>query len=322
MSDAVELRHLRYFLAVAETLHFSKAARRLGIAQPPLSQQIRRLETLLGHELFERTTRGVRLTPAGELLQERARSTLEKVRDDLEQVRRLGRGEQGILTVGFSGSVMLTRLPAAIQAFRTRYPEVELRLREMWTAEQLAALAQGAIDLGFLRDGDPTPGLETRTLLRERFRAVLPVHHPLAQERVLDLRALAGEPFVLFTRRMGGLAFDRTVACCEESGFRPHIVQEAPQWPTVVRLVAAGLGVSLAPDCVAQLQVPGTVCVPVTSRAITTIDLARKAGAGSAPALNFAAIAREHLADTRRAEGSRKRVAAPLLLTPPLRGTS
>src|SRR6204780_1128928 len=130
MDEEIELRHLRYFLAVAETLHFSRAAEVLGIAQPPLSQQIKRLEQLLGHRLFDRTTRGVKLTLAGQLLAERARSTIEKVQDDLAQVRRLGRGEEGTLTVGFSGSVMFTELPAAIGAFRGRYPKGELGFRE------------------------------------------------------------------------------------------------------------------------------------------------------------------------------------------------
>src|SRR5579863_5079362 len=120
MKDEIELRHLRYFLAVAETLHFSKAAERLGIAQPPLSQQIKRLEQLIGHRLFDRTTRGVQLTLAGQLLADRARSTIEKIQDDLEQVRRLGRGEEGTLTVGFSGSVMFAELPAAIENYRRR----------------------------------------------------------------------------------------------------------------------------------------------------------------------------------------------------------
>src|SRR5579862_7371541 len=131
MNQEIELRHLRYFLAVAETLHFSQAAQRLGIAQPPLSQQIRRLEQLLGHRLFDRTTRGVKLTLAGQLLAERARSTFEKIHDDFQQVSRLGRGEEGTLTVGFSGSVMFTNLPAAIGVYRQRYPKVELRLREL-----------------------------------------------------------------------------------------------------------------------------------------------------------------------------------------------
>src|ERR1700757_5382168 len=145
MNQEIELRHLRYFLTVAETLHFSKAADRLGIPRPPLSQQIKRLEQLLGHRLFDRTTRGVKLTLAGQLLAERARSTIEKVQDDLAQVRRLGRGEEGTLTVGFSGSVMFTRLPAAIESYRRRYPKVELRLRELATQAEPQAVLEGAL---------------------------------------------------------------------------------------------------------------------------------------------------------------------------------
>src|ERR1700684_6159 len=147
MNDDIELRQFRYFLAVAETLHFSKAAELLGMAQPLLSQQIKRLEEHVGHRLFDRTTRGVKLTLAGQLLAERARSTIEKVQDDLAQVRRLGRGGEGTLTVGFSGSVMFTDLPAAIESYRRRYPKVELRLSELSTASQISGLLTGTLDL-------------------------------------------------------------------------------------------------------------------------------------------------------------------------------
>src|SRR5271168_679316 len=187
MNEEIELRHLRYFLAVAETLHFSKAAQNIGIAQPPLSQQIKRLEQLLGHRLFDRTTRGVKLTLAGQLLAERARSTLEKVQDDLAQVRRLGRGEEGTLTVGFSGSVMFADLPAAIESYRRRYPKVELRLRELATSAQIAALLNGTLDLAFMRDGDPTEGVDMSTVLKERYVAVLSERHPLARKQSLRI---------------------------------------------------------------------------------------------------------------------------------------
>jgi len=290
------LRHLRYFLAVAETLHFSRAARRLGMAQPPLSQQIKRLEQLLGHALFERTTRGVKLTPAGQLLARRARSTMEKVDEDLAQVRRLGRGEEGTLTVGFSGSVMFTELPAAIQSFRHRYPKVELRLRELVTSAQIAALLNGQIDLAFLRDGDPTEGIRITTLLKEKYVAVLPEAHALARRRTLSVKALEGEPFVMFARRMGPLAYDRTIACCERGGFRPNIVQDAPQWLTLVRLVSAGLGVTLAPACVARVAVPGVVYREVNAACRTSIDLGVKVGVESVLARNFTEIANRHLA--------------------------
>ena len=296
MNEEIEFRHFRYFLAVAETLHFSKAAERLGMAQPPLSHQIKRLEQLVGHRLFDRTTRGVKLTLAGQLLQERARSTIEKVDDDLAQVRRLGRGEEGTLTVGFSGSVMFTELPAAIESYRRRYPKVELRLREMVTAAQIAALLDGTLDLAFLRDGDPTDGIRMTTVLKERYVAVLPRAHALSEKRSLRLRNLRDEPFVFFARRMGPLAFDRTIACCEANGFHPNIVQDAPQWPTLVRLVAAGLGVSLAPACVANVAIPGAVYREIPAAGRTTVDLGIKAGPEKSLARNFAENARRHLA--------------------------
>src|SRR5215469_11512786 len=295
MDSEIELRHLRYFLAVAETLHFSKAAERLGMAQPPLSQQIRRLEELVGHRLFDRTTRGVKLTLAGQLLADRARSTIEKVQDDLEQVRRLGRGEEGTLTVGFSGSVMFAQLPAAIEAYRRRYPKVELRLREMSTQALISALLEGTLDLAFMRDGHPTEGVQITRLFEEPFVAVLPEAHALARKRALRVCDLRNEPFVLFARRMGPLAFDRTMACCERNGFRPNIVQDAPQWPTLVRLVAAGLGVSLAPACVANVTIPGAVYRDVHAACRTTVDLGVKAGTGKILVRNFVAVARQHL---------------------------
>ncbi len=177
MNDEIELRHLRYFLAVAEMLHFGRAAKKLGMAQPPLSQQIRRLEEMLGAQLFERTTRGVTLTPAGSVLRERALSSMARLADDLEQTRRVARGEEGQLTVGFSGSVMFTELPMAIQAYRRAYPRVEVRLSEMWTSQQLVALADGSIDVGFLRDGERRPELQMTPLLREPFHVALPVGH-------------------------------------------------------------------------------------------------------------------------------------------------
>jgi DNA-binding transcriptional LysR family regulator len=273
MKQEIEFRHLRYFLAVAETLHFSKAAVQLGMAQPPLSQQIRSLERILGYPLFQRTTRGVRLTKVGEYFRERARNTVTKMQDDVEMARRLGSGHEGVLTVGFSGSVMLTTLPKAIERYRRLYPKVELRLRELVTADQMPSLLDGTLDLGFLRDGEPQEGLVLESILRERFIAVLPTRHKLAGKVTIRPGELRNEPFVLFARRMGPLAFDRTIACCEAEGFRPNVVQVAPQWPTVVRLVAARSGISLAPACVANFAMPGVVYKKVRSRHWSSIDI-------------------------------------------------
>jgi DNA-binding transcriptional LysR family regulator len=299
MKGEIELRHLRYFLAVAETLHFGRAAKKLGMAQPPLSQQIRRLEEMLGAPLFERTTRGVSLTPAGAVLRERALSSMARLADDLEQTRRVARGEEGRLTVGFSGSVMFTELPAAIQAYRRAYPRVEVLLREMWTSQQLPALADGSIDVGFLRDGERRPELATMPLLREPFYAALPAGHRLRRQRTVDAASLEGEPFVLFARRMGELAFDRTMRCCLDAGFQPTIVQEAPQFPTLIRLVSAGIGISLVPACVATITFPGTIFRPIRSKRWTSVDIGTRVAGPSATAAAFVETVRRHFGDSR-----------------------
>lgn len=298
MKDEIELRHLRYFLAVAETLHFGRAAKKLGMAQPPLSQQIRRLEAMLGTPLFERTTRGVALTAAGTMLRERARSTIARLEDDLEQTRRVARGEEGRLTVGFSGSVMFTELPAAIQRYRRAYPRVEVRLREMWTSEQLPALADGSIDVGILRDGERRTELMIQPLLRESFYVALPADHKLRRQRSVDAVALADEPFVLFSRRNGNLAYERTIRCCLDAGFQPRIVQEAPQFATLIRLVAAGLGVSIAPACMATVAFPGATFRPIRSKRWTSVDIGTRVDGVSATAAAFVETVRGHFAQS------------------------
>ena len=171
-------------------------------------------------------------------------------------------------------------------------------MRELSTSGQIAALLDGTIDLAFLRDGDPTEGIEISTRFAERYVAVLPEAHALTRKRTIRVRDLRNLPFILFARRLGPLAFDRTVACCERNGFRPNIVQDAPQWPTLVRLVAAGLGVSLAPACVASVAIPGAVYREVHAGCRTTVDLAMKTGSASALIANFVDITRKHLAKT------------------------
>ena len=308
MKREIELRHLRYFVAVAETLHFGRAAQKLGMAQPPLSQQIRDLERHLGHALFDRTTRGVQLTRVGQFFLERARNTLARVADDVETARRLGSGREGVLTVGFSGSIMFTALPNAIGLYRKMYPKVELHLRELVTTEQLSSLLDGSLDLGFLRDGEAREGLTMETILREPFVAVIPAHHKLKGKSAISPRELKDEPFVLFARKMGRLAYDRTVACCEAEGFRPNFVQDAPQWPTVLRLVAAGVGVSLAPACVASLTMPGVIFKRVRSRHWTSIDIGMKTKLENPATEAFLTIARQQFSLTgNRAASSRRK---------------
>ena len=188
----VELRHLRYFVVVAEELHFGRAAKRLSIAQPPLSQQIARLETLVGYPLLERRPR-VALTEPGRVLLAAARRTLQSVAHGVDATRRAGRGETGMLTVGFAASAMLTALPEVFRAYRSRFPGVELRLREMSTSAQVEALRVGGIDAGFLREPAEHPDVLAEPVLREPFVAALPPEHPLPDdfhERLQDRRGL------------------------------------------------------------------------------------------------------------------------------------
>src|SRR5271156_4899934 len=258
--DDIEIRHLRYFIAVAEELHFGRAAMRLHIAQPPLSQQIRRLEEMLGHALFLRTSREVRLTAAGEELLERARYTLKKIEADVAAAQRIGRGEAGAMTVGFIGSGMLTPVPKMLGRYRRQYPQVDLQLREFYTTRLVDALLEGTVDVGFLRDAGETDGLKVEVLLAEPFVVVLPRKHPLADQKTVAVKSLQHEPFVLFARSYGSVAWKKTVDVCEAHGFTPRVVQEAPQWLTIMTLVGAGLGVTIAPACVKKLAVPDTVC--------------------------------------------------------------
>lgn len=295
MNTEIELRHLRYFVAVAEEMHFGRAALRLHIAQPPLSQQIRHLETNLGHPLFIRTSRSVALTAAGRELLERARRTLARVEEDLIAVRRVGRGEVGALTVAFTGSAILSDpLPEAIRTYRRKYPHVDVRLREMGTMLQIDALRDGSVDLGFLRDPGPFDGLIIEELMREPYLAVLPSRHPLAKLRVVPVARLRGEPFIFHRRNIGPLAYDRTMAVCERAGFFPQIVQETPQWPTGIRLVESGLGITIVPACVSKLETMGVVFRPINAKdAFSEISLGYRDEPLMPTAAEFLRVAKE-----------------------------
>ncbi|HYG64169.1 MAG TPA: LysR family transcriptional regulator [Thermoanaerobaculia bacterium] len=235
--NGIELRHLRYFLAVAEELSFSRAAERLGMAQPPLSQQIQRLETLVGHELFERRPR-VRLTPAGEAFLAAARRALAQVEEGVEASHRAARGEVGTVTVGFAASMILSVVPGAVRAFRRRFPGVDLQLRELSSAAQLAALREGRIDVAFVRES------------------------PFS-DRELGCERLREEPFVHFPRPVAPGLYDLILALCQGAGFKPRVVQEAQEWLTIVGLVEAGMGVSLVPESFRKLRWGKVVYLPL-----------------------------------------------------------
>jgi DNA-binding transcriptional LysR family regulator len=268
MDEALELRHLRYFVAVAEELHFARAAQKLHMSQPPLSLQIRKLEEIVGFPLFVRTSRSVKLTPAGITLLERARRVLRNVQRDLQDVRSVGEGEVGTLNVGFVGSAMLTMLPEVFRRYREAYPRVNLRLYESFTSQVQEGLQNGTLDAGILRDSDPVESLHITTLVSEPYVAVLPGTHCLARQKSLSPGTLRGEPFVYYPRSAGARAFEKPFTLFEEHGFRPQVVQEASHWLSILRLVGAGLGVSVAPACVRKLASKEVVCVPLRNTKI------------------------------------------------------
>ena len=275
MDHDLELRHLRYFVAVAEELHFARAAERLHLSQPPLSQQIRKMEEVLGYPLFVRTSRSVKLTPAGTALLDRARRTLRNVQRDIEDVRSVGGGEVGSLNVGFVSSAMLTTLPRVFTRYRAVYPQVHLRLYEGFTSRVLDGLENGTMDAGVLRDSDPCEALEVTTLFSEPYVAVLPATHPCAPQKSISARRLRDEPFVYYPRTAGARAFEKPLTMFEEYGFRPHVVQEASHWLSILSLVGAGLGVSVAPACVRRMASPAVVCLPIrNAKALSNIEIA------------------------------------------------
>jgi DNA-binding transcriptional LysR family regulator len=232
---------------------------------------------VIGHALFVRTSRSVSLTATGQELLERARRTLSRVQEDMSAVRRVGRGEVGALTVGFAGSAMLTVLPDVVKMYRRDFQEVRLRLLEMATSEIIEHLRDGSVDLGFLRDPGKQDGLVIETMLREPFVAVLPERHTLAKMKNIPVAKLKGEPFVFYQRRMGPVAYDKTINLCKRAGFEPQIVQDTPQWPTAIRLIAAGLGISIAPGGVMKLGTPGVVFRKIAAKdAFTEIALGRR----------------------------------------------
>ncbi len=265
MDHDVDLRQLRAFLAVADELHFGRAAEALHIAQPALSQQIRRTERALGVDLFARTSRSVALTPAGRALQGRARSLLAQAARDLDETVRVGRGEAGRLDVGFVVSALPLGPIERVQRFRERYPLVRVELTEGYTSQLLARIVRGELDLAIVRDPDPTDGVRTTPFRSERFVAAVPRDHRFAERTEIDGTELVDDPFVFFPAEAGTVATERNLAPVVQGAKRPTVVQEATTWATVLHLVGAGLGVTIAPAS-ATLAAPDTVVLlPLTS---------------------------------------------------------
>jgi len=254
----MDLRLLRYFMALAEELHFGRAATRLHICQPPLSQQIRLLEDELGTPLFERSHHRVELTAAGQMLKEQAPLVFEQLNRALDLTRQTGRGQLGELEIGMISSVMVGVLPRALHLFRERYPQVNWRLHEMTPAAQVKALKEKRIDACVFRVGYDDPLLRNELLIYEPIRVVMPADHPLAAREVLAPMDLATEPFVALELKQSRFA-DFLYQCCIKAGFTPQIRQQVIEVQTLLSLVRAGFGVALLPASIEQLAPAGLV---------------------------------------------------------------
>lgn len=260
----MELRHLRYYVAVAEECHFGRAAERLHIAQPPLSQQIKALESELGVRLLNRSTRKVELTPAGERFLDRARGILASLDAAGVEAARIASGEVGRLAVGFTGTATYELLPTLARVLHEDMPGIELDLKgEMLTPRQVTALGDGTIDVGFLRPPVNDPGLEVRVLRREPLIAALPESHPLADRPSVRLADLKAETFISYPSHRRSVVHDAVFAACRRAGFQPTEVQEVAETSTLVAFVAAGLGVALVPASVQHLHITGATFKPL-----------------------------------------------------------
>lgn len=261
----IDLKVLYYFTVLAEEKHFGVAARRIGIEQPPLSLQIKKLERQVGGLLFERTNRQIKLTPAGEALLPEAYRLLEHTKSAMSKVQQLSRGESGTLHIGFATSTIFSGITTAIQKHKQLYPNVELRLQELSSAAQTDALLHKRIDVGFIREAGKTGGIRCQEIIQEHFVAVLSAQHPLARKETILLKDLQDEPFVHFPRSVAPALYDKVHTIFAKGDMYPNIVQEAFEWQTIVSLVESNLGVSICPESFQKLKIGKVQYRPISN---------------------------------------------------------
>ncbi|GHO46694.1 LysR substrate-binding domain-containing protein [Ktedonospora formicarum] len=263
----MELRHLRYFVAVAEELHFARAAERLHIAQQPLSFQIKQLEEDLGVMLFRRTTRRVELTDAGHAFLVETYSALAHLRQGMELARRAERGEAGSLVVAYVSIALFNLIPGVVRLFRERFPDVQITLREMCSPELEEHILEKGCDVGLVVQGMHVPEISYETVLSEQAMIAIPIKHPLAGQGPISLDDFASEPFIMYERTQRSLIYSQIIAMCLEAGFSPNIVQEATSEQAVIGLVAAGIGVALVSSCLSELRTHEVIYRPLAGPA-------------------------------------------------------
>lgn len=263
ISPVLDVRRLQYFLAVAETLHFRKAAEQLNVAQPALSQQIRRLEADLGCQLLTRNRRGVALTPAGQALRESGHRVLVQLSHAEDAARRTAAQQVALLRIGFLNPAAFAVVPRLLQRLRDEHPDLFVVLREGASAQLLEEVRLGQLDVAFVRGPVTHPGVRIDVLRREPLVAVLPSNHRLARRKRVPLHELAEESFLGFRREAAPSLHDAITRLCMDAGFAPAFVLEASEWYTIVSLVAAGLGVAILPESIAAFSHRDAVYRPI-----------------------------------------------------------
>ncbi|SBW07358.1 Transcriptional regulator, LysR family [uncultured Alphaproteobacteria bacterium] len=289
----MELRHLRYFLAVAEEKNFTRAAARIGIGQPPLSHQIQDLERELGVMLFHRVPHGAELTEAGQAFLPRAQSALVQADQARVAAQRASRGETGHIRIGFTGAGAFNpAVPAVIRGFRRAYPEVVVDLEERNTGHLVEGLRDNGLDGAFIRPGpEDLSDLRLMDFTNEPMMIALPESHPRAGEARLPLTALAREPLILFPREISIGLYDEVLSCCRAAGFEPVLGQQAPQFASAVNLVAAEIGVSVVPRSFARIRVEGVAYIEIADIApAARLAFAHHRGSRSVTLRNFSAL--------------------------------
>jgi DNA-binding transcriptional LysR family regulator len=290
---AMKLHFLRYFSVLGEELHFGRAAARLAITQPPLSSAIKALEQELGVQLLERDSRRVRLTPAGAAFLVEATQILERIEKASSVAKTVAGGMRGRLEIGVTGSLVYRKVPAIVNAFRREMPGVDLVLREMSTADQTAALLHGQLHAGFMNAAAVPPPLSSIALPSDEFVACLPAGHPKAGAASVQLKALAGEQFVMFSREVAPANHDNVIAIFSQAGIHPTTVHAARQWLTIIAMVAHGLGVALVPRSLSRSRVDGVRFVRLRDvKAASPALLAWNPEYGSPAITSFSRLAR------------------------------
>lgn len=298
---------LRYFIVLAEELHFGRAAERLSITQPPLSSALKALEEEVGVLLVERNSKHVALTAAGAAFLNEARLVLERMAIAGETARAVAGGMRGRLDVGITGSMIYRGVPRIVNTFNQRLPDIELNLREMSSSEQIDALQHGHIHAGFINTNAVPEPLASLPLADDTLVCCLPEGHRLAGGRDVDLAQLAQENFVMFSRDVAPANHDNVIAVFSRAGIHPRTRHAARQWLTVVALVAAGVGVALVPASIANAGIRGARLLPIRGMAPKSVGvLAWKAGSDRAVLESFVAIAQEMLAAPQARRGERK----------------